>query len=268
MDAGYRAVKIKVGSRDDPAGRDLRRIDAVRARCRAGARLMVDANGAWDLVTALRGRPALADFDVAWLEEPIWYDDVAGPRASSRARSHADRARRAALHARRLPRLPRRRRGALRAGRRRAPRRASPSGGGGRPRARPPQAGRAPHRRHDAGPPPPGDRPPGLHAARAHPLDARLLRRARHRPRTAASCRPSARAPARRCATTRWSALRRPTLSTRLTTGEVARAAGAAGRELAAHDGRAGHRSPPWSRGCPTPSSSSPPGAWCSPSRR
>jgi L-alanine-DL-glutamate epimerase-like enolase superfamily enzyme len=76
MDAGYRAVKIKIGSPDP--GRDLRRIEQVRAALPPGARLMVDVNGAWDLVTALRVGRHLADFDVAWLEEPIWYDDVAG----------------------------------------------------------------------------------------------------------------------------------------------------------------------------------------------
>lgn len=76
MDAGYRAVKIKVGS-PDPA-RDLRRVERVRAALPPGARLMVDANGAWDLATALRVGRHLVDFDVAWLEEPIWYDDLPG----------------------------------------------------------------------------------------------------------------------------------------------------------------------------------------------
>ncbi len=79
---GYRAVKIKVGSRDvrgrlDPA-RDLQRVASVRAALPADGRLMVDANGAWDLATALEAGRALADLGVAWLEEPIWYDDVPG----------------------------------------------------------------------------------------------------------------------------------------------------------------------------------------------
>ncbi|MEX2501349.1 MAG: mandelate racemase/muconate lactonizing enzyme family protein [Trueperaceae bacterium] len=76
MDQGYRAVKIKVGS-EDPA-RDLRRVAAVRAVLPDGARLMVDANGAWDLARALEVGRHLVDHDVAWLEEPIWYDDLPG----------------------------------------------------------------------------------------------------------------------------------------------------------------------------------------------
>jgi L-alanine-DL-glutamate epimerase-like enolase superfamily enzyme len=79
---GYRAVKIKVGRRDDrgrldPAA-DLRRVALVRAALPPGGRLMVDANGAWDLATALEAGRALAEFGVAWLEEPIWYDDLPG----------------------------------------------------------------------------------------------------------------------------------------------------------------------------------------------
>jgi L-alanine-DL-glutamate epimerase-like enolase superfamily enzyme len=92
---GYRAVKLKVGSRTDgrdvtagggTAGasgrfdldRDLRRVALVRAALPQGARLMVDANGGWDLATALGVGRALTEFDVTWLEEPIWYDDVPG----------------------------------------------------------------------------------------------------------------------------------------------------------------------------------------------
>jgi L-alanine-DL-glutamate epimerase-like enolase superfamily enzyme len=79
---GYRAVKIKVGSRDeggrlDP-GRDLRRVELIRGLLPDGARLMVDANGAWDLATALEAGRALAEHAVTWLEEPIWYDDLPG----------------------------------------------------------------------------------------------------------------------------------------------------------------------------------------------
>ncbi len=82
LEQGYRAVKIKVGSRDergrlDP-GRDLRRVALVRGLLPTGARLMVDANGAWDLATALEAGRALAEHAVAWLEEPIWYDDLPG----------------------------------------------------------------------------------------------------------------------------------------------------------------------------------------------
>lgn len=73
---GYRAVKIKVGS-PNPAD-DLPRIEAARNAIGPRARLMVDANGRWDVPTALNIGRHFADFDVYWFEEPVWYDDVAG----------------------------------------------------------------------------------------------------------------------------------------------------------------------------------------------
>lgn len=86
---GYRAVKLKVGSRDERGGfdpaRDLRRVALVRQTLPEGARLMVDANGGWDLATALEAGRELAAFDVTWLEEPIWYDDLPGHARLARA---------------------------------------------------------------------------------------------------------------------------------------------------------------------------------------
>lgn len=75
---GYRGVKMKVGS--DDWRTDARRVAAVRQAIGPGVALMVDGNGKWDLPTALRLAPALAEHDVRWFEEPIWYDDVEGHR--------------------------------------------------------------------------------------------------------------------------------------------------------------------------------------------
>lgn len=75
---GFSGIKIKVGS---PAmHRDLRRIEMVRNAVGTDVRLMVDANGKPDLPTALQIGAKLADFDVAFFEEPTWYDDVDGHR--------------------------------------------------------------------------------------------------------------------------------------------------------------------------------------------
>jgi L-alanine-DL-glutamate epimerase-like enolase superfamily enzyme len=79
---GYRGVKIKVGS-VDAAGhfdtsRDLRRVEAVRRAVGDGVKLMVDANGRWNLPTAIQVDARLAQYEVYWLEEPLWYDDVRG----------------------------------------------------------------------------------------------------------------------------------------------------------------------------------------------
>lgn len=73
---GYRAVKLKVGSSDER--RDLGRLEQVRRAIGPDVKLMVDANGSWDLVTALRVGRRLVDYDVYWLEEPTWYDDLPG----------------------------------------------------------------------------------------------------------------------------------------------------------------------------------------------
>lgn len=73
---GYRAVKIKVGSPNPHT--DLQRIEAVRAAIGPHHRLMVDANGRWDVTTALNIGRHFAGYNVHWFEEPIWYDDLQG----------------------------------------------------------------------------------------------------------------------------------------------------------------------------------------------
>ncbi len=83
VEEGYRGVKLKVGSPD--AYRDLERIEAVRKTVGPRIKLMVDANGRWDLPTAISFGQKLSDYDVFWFEEPIWYDDLAGHAALARA---------------------------------------------------------------------------------------------------------------------------------------------------------------------------------------
>lgn len=73
---GYQGVKIKVGSPNP--NHDLHRVAAVREAIGPDVSLMVDANGRWNLTTALTIGRRLAEFDVRWLEEPIWYDDIPG----------------------------------------------------------------------------------------------------------------------------------------------------------------------------------------------
>ena len=73
---GFRGVKIKVGS-PDPC-RDIERVEAVRKVVGPTTKLMVDANGRWDLETAVSFGSKLKDYDVYWFEEPLWYDDIPG----------------------------------------------------------------------------------------------------------------------------------------------------------------------------------------------
>lgn len=77
--SGWTKVKMKVGARDTAS--DLDRVSKVVASMPRGAQLMVDANQRWDLVTARRMTQALADMGVAWIEEPLHPDDIAGHAA-------------------------------------------------------------------------------------------------------------------------------------------------------------------------------------------
>jgi len=74
VDAGFSAMKLKVGS-PDPS-RDVRRVELVREAVGAQARIMVDANQAWSLPVALETCAALCALDVHWIEEPTQPDDV------------------------------------------------------------------------------------------------------------------------------------------------------------------------------------------------
>lgn len=64
---GYRVVKMKIGG--ESLEDDLRRIEAVLEVVGEGRNLAVDANGRFDLDTALRYAEALAPYDLFWYEE-------------------------------------------------------------------------------------------------------------------------------------------------------------------------------------------------------
>ena len=76
--AGFRAFKLKVGSRD--GDRDLRRAAMLRKIAGPDCRLMFDANQQWNLREAERMCHALAAVDPYWIEEPTHPDDVAAHR--------------------------------------------------------------------------------------------------------------------------------------------------------------------------------------------
>jgi L-alanine-DL-glutamate epimerase-like enolase superfamily enzyme len=68
---GYRAFKLKVGFGE---ARDLGNLTDLRAMLPSGGELMVDANQAWDLETALHMAERMAQFNLRWLEEPLRAD--------------------------------------------------------------------------------------------------------------------------------------------------------------------------------------------------
>jgi L-alanine-DL-glutamate epimerase-like enolase superfamily enzyme len=76
VDKGFRGVKVKIGSED--FSEDLHRLEAVRKAVGDKIIVATDVNNRWDLQTALRCAPALADFDIAWLEEPLYPFDIRG----------------------------------------------------------------------------------------------------------------------------------------------------------------------------------------------
>lgn len=67
LDLGYTVVKMKIGG--DSVDEDLKRIDAVIEVLGAPGRLAVDANGRFDLETAVRYAKALAPYGLFWYEE-------------------------------------------------------------------------------------------------------------------------------------------------------------------------------------------------------
>lgn len=92
---GFRGVKIKVGRNPDvllnplpdtwspeyateSLEDDIERVRAARAALGPGVRLAIDANNAWTPATAIGFMHALADQRIAWLEEPVWTEDLAG----------------------------------------------------------------------------------------------------------------------------------------------------------------------------------------------
>jgi len=68
QDQGYKVVKMKIGGAD--LGLDATRIEAVLAVVGEGANLAVDANGRFDLETALAYGRAMAPYKLFWYEEP------------------------------------------------------------------------------------------------------------------------------------------------------------------------------------------------------
>ena len=68
VERGYTVVKMKIGGA--PLADDRRRIEAVLRELDGRAQLAVDANGRFDLETAIAYAKALRDYPLFWFEEP------------------------------------------------------------------------------------------------------------------------------------------------------------------------------------------------------
>jgi L-alanine-DL-glutamate epimerase-like enolase superfamily enzyme len=67
LNRGYTVVKMKIGGA--PLDEDRRRIEAVLAELAPGQKLAVDANGRFDLPTAIKYGDMLSPYDLFWYEE-------------------------------------------------------------------------------------------------------------------------------------------------------------------------------------------------------
>ncbi len=68
VDQGFTGMKMKVGGLQ--FDEDVDRVHALRRQVGDGIRIMVDANEAYDPMTAIRFANGIADADVTWFEEP------------------------------------------------------------------------------------------------------------------------------------------------------------------------------------------------------
>ncbi len=64
IDSGYTVVKMKIGGAS--LDEDLRRIDSILSVLQDGQRLCVDANGRFDLDSAIAFAKALSQYDLFW----------------------------------------------------------------------------------------------------------------------------------------------------------------------------------------------------------
>ncbi|MBO3662846.1 L-fuconate dehydratase [Microbacterium stercoris] len=78
---GFSQIKLKVGGDLDD---DIRRLRIAREAVGPDIRIAVDANQRWDVGSAIEWMSHLAEFDIAWIEEPTNPDDVLAHAAIAR----------------------------------------------------------------------------------------------------------------------------------------------------------------------------------------
>lgn len=84
---GHRAIKVKVGHREDQGGldRDIATVLAIRDAIPGSVGVMLDANGSYRLAEAQIFMQSVKDANVTWLEEPFPADDLDAYHALSRS---------------------------------------------------------------------------------------------------------------------------------------------------------------------------------------
>jgi L-alanine-DL-glutamate epimerase-like enolase superfamily enzyme len=78
VERGHRAVKLRVGLQDRSVDDSAARVREVRDRLGPEVGIMVDAHGTWGVREAQRFARKVELCDLAWFEEPVTPDDIAG----------------------------------------------------------------------------------------------------------------------------------------------------------------------------------------------
>jgi L-fuconate dehydratase len=82
LSEGWTHFKVKVGGTPED---DARRVGLVREAIGPACRLMIDANQRWEISEAIDRVKQLSEYDIWWMEEPTFPDDVLGHAAIARA---------------------------------------------------------------------------------------------------------------------------------------------------------------------------------------
>ena len=75
---GHGAVKMRVGLQDAGVDDSAARVREVRETLGPNVDIMVDAHGTWSVRDALRFARKVEAYDLAWIEEPVSADNIAG----------------------------------------------------------------------------------------------------------------------------------------------------------------------------------------------
>ena len=78
VERGHRAVKMRVGLQDTSVDDSAARVREVRETLGPEVGIMVDAHGTWSVREAQRFARKVVECDLAWLEEPVSADNMAG----------------------------------------------------------------------------------------------------------------------------------------------------------------------------------------------
>ena len=104
--AGCRTAKVKVAEPGQSLAHDLARVEAVRDAVGPSGRVRVDANGAWDVDTAVRSIRLLNRWDLEYVEQPCaTVEELAAVRGQVNVPIAADESIRRAVDPLRVARL-------------------------------------------------------------------------------------------------------------------------------------------------------------------